>query len=259
MYVSLKLLVLSCTNSVHFTQQSWKVTFGISSPKTDVLFLTSDECLNYSFCCFYFLTVFSCIMLMSSLCLHRCTVPNVTSGWVEVSSDGQAQYHWWKDKLKYADRQLFFSDFYSRGCWWMPFCCQVLIWWGDSPCSRVQMSRRSATLEDPSSSAWARLHSYAPPSKFTILLFPHLLSFQHLHTNTSHTNTSCTTLGGRECITGREIKCVFCWILSFLQGYIDRHSLYMLKKRKGRGTEHPTGNQPLNPHSSCQHCPMAIV
>lgn len=60
-------------------------------------------------------------------------------------------------------------------------CCQVLIWWGGSPCSRVQMSRRSATLEDPSSSAWAKLHSYAPPSKFTVHV-PHLLFLQHLQT-----------------------------------------------------------------------------
>lgn len=65
------------------------------------------------------------------------------------------------DLFCHADLLLLF---YSSGCWQMPFCCQALIWWGDSPCSRVKMSRRSATLEDRSSSAWAKPHSCAPLS-----------------------------------------------------------------------------------------------
>lgn len=103
---------------------------------------------------------------MSSVCLHRWTVPIFTSGWVEVSSVSHTQYHWWEDKLEqaYIRLQVFL--------WVMMIAisCQVLIWWGDSRCSRVQMSRRSAILEDPSSSAWARQHSYAQPSKFIVQL-----------------------------------------------------------------------------------------
>lgn len=36
----------------------------------------------------------SCTSNFFSFCLHRCTMPVFTSGWMEVSSDGQAQHHW---------------------------------------------------------------------------------------------------------------------------------------------------------------------
>lgn len=42
---------------------------------------------------FFAVYVLSCLTFYSS-CLHRCTMPVFTSGWMEVSSDGQAQYHW---------------------------------------------------------------------------------------------------------------------------------------------------------------------
>lgn len=57
------------------------------------------------------------------------------------------------------------------GCSRMPYPLQVLIWWGDFPCSRAKMSRRSVTLEELSSSAWARLRSYDPASKSAVHLF----------------------------------------------------------------------------------------
>lgn len=53
----------------------------------------------------------------------------------------------------------------------MPYPLQVSIWWGDFPCSRAKMSRRSVTLEELSSSAWARLRSYDPASKSAAHLF----------------------------------------------------------------------------------------
>lgn len=93
-------------------------------------------------------------------------------------------------------------------------CWQVSIWWGDSPCSRVQMSKRSATLEDPSSSAWARVHSYAPLSKCRVQ-------------TESGANTPHAAVAGRGCITGSELKWVSCWIFIFRQDYVDRLSVYL--------------------------------
>lgn len=130
---------------------------------------------------------------------------------------------------------LLISSFtYSTWVLMNAICCQVLIWWGDSPCSRAQMSRRSATLEDPSSSAWARLHSYAPPSKFTAHLSRSLF-FQHPQTNTSRANTSCTALVGRGCFTGSEIKWIFGWMFSFL--YVDKLLLFMPCQNVEKGRE----------------------
>lgn len=60
--------------------------------------LLPHECLNHStFTCFaHFLTFFLYLPLFC--CFHRCTVLILASGWVEVSSDRQAQHHWWKRK-----------------------------------------------------------------------------------------------------------------------------------------------------------------
>ena len=144
--------------------------------------LLPHECSNHTtFNFFCSLPDLFCICLFFFFCSHRCAVPILASGWVEVSSDRQAQHHWWKGK-PWLNTHICLSEFYSCGCWWMPFVCQVLIWWGDSLCSRVQMSRRSATLEDPSSSDWARPHSCAPPSEFTAHCPSLALIFQHLQT-----------------------------------------------------------------------------
>lgn len=166
---------------------------------------------------------------MSSICLCRCCMPVLTSGWVEVSSDGQAQYHWWTDKLKQAYILLWVL---LRWVLMNAICCQVLIWWGDFPCSRVLMSRRFATLEDLSSSAWARQHSYAPPSKFTVQ-FSHYV--QHLQTNTSCTSTA---LCCREWITGRDIKWIFSWTFKLSVGLCRQAlSFHAVSEQKHRQRE----------------------
>lgn len=85
---------------------------------------------------------------------------------------------------------------------------QVLIWWGDSPCSKTQMSESSATLEVLSSYALASRHSCAQASKFTVYLSLFFLFFFCLllhwfasfpqQRNSSDTIMFCSDLTGRE-------------------------------------------------------------
>lgn len=88
-----------------------------------------------------------------------------------------------------------------------------------------------------------------------------LFFFSNLQTNTSHTSTLCTALGCRECITQSEMQSAFfAGFSSFCQPNVDRLFLPVLwlNTKKCRETEHPTAKQPLNPHTTCQSCPVAV-
>lgn len=134
-----------------------------------------------------------------------------------------------------------FFEFYLYRVLMNTVCCQVLMWWGDSPCLRVLMSRRSATLEDPSSSAWARLHSYAPPSKFTVFL--------HLGLLQAPTDMHSMYSYRRQRMCHRKWNKMNCIRFSAICRPVDKLFIFMLSlnKEKSRETEHPTANQPVNP------------
>lgn len=116
---------------------------------------------------------------------------------------------------------------------------QVIIWWGVSPCSRVQMSRRSVTLEDMSSCVWARPRSYAPPRKYTA----HESAFR----------TAVHSCGSKRMnhTSGDEVLSWVCqghFVRYFIVVYVWTHTAECL-----------LANQPVIFHLMCLYCPLAVA
>lgn len=143
------------------------------------------------------------------------------------------------------------------GCSRMPYPLQVLIWWGDFPCSRAKMSRRSVTLEELSSSAWARLRSYDPASKSAVHLFHLFLRASADKPVHEHAAWSFRSL---KMFYWERVKHAvkFCRFSSFLEACVDGLSVSMsyLNKEDGRETENPRlfGLWTLTQHVSAVQC-----
>lgn len=145
------------------------------------------------------------------------------------------------------------------GCSRMPYPLQVLIWWGDFPCSRAKMSRRSVTLEELSSSAWARLRSYDPASKSAVHLF-HLF---HLFLRAS----ADKPVHEHAAWSFRSLK-MFYWerISEVLQVFQLSRGLcgwalcfHVISEQRGwQRNWKPSALRPLNSHSTCQRSAVCL-
>lgn len=130
----------------------------------------------------------------------------------------------------------------------MPYPLQVLIWWGDFPCSRAKMSRRSVTLEELSSSAWARLRSYDPASKSAVHLF-HLFLRAYAD-KPVHAAWSFRSLKMFYWERISEVLQVF----QLSRGLCGRAlCFHVISEQRGRQRNwKPSALRPLNSHSTCQ-------
>lgn len=145
------------------------------------------------------------------------------------------------------------------GCSRMPYPLQVLIWWGDFPCSRAKMSRRSVTLEELSSSAWARLRSYDPASKSAVHLF-HLF---HLFLRASADKPVHEHAAWRF----RSLK-MFYWerisevlqVFQLSRGLCGRAlCFHVISEQRGwQRNWKPSALRPLNSHSTCQRSAVCL-
>lgn len=138
----------------------------------------------------------------------------------------------------------------------MPYPLQVLIWWGDFPCWRAKMSRRSVTLEELSSFAWARLHSYDPASKSAVHLFHQFLHGPADKPAHEHAVWSFRLLGMFYWERISEVLQVF-----QLSGGLCGRALcfHVISEQRGRQRNwKPSALQPLNSHSTCQRSPVCL-
>lgn len=138
----------------------------------------------------------------------------------------------------------------------MPYPLQVLIWWGDFPCWRAKMSRRSVTLEELSSFAWARLHSYDPASKSAVHLFHQFLHGPADKPAHEHAVWSFRLLGMFYWERISEVLQVF-----QLSGGLCGRALcfHVISEQRGRQRNwKPWALQPLNSHSTCQRSPVCL-
>lgn len=142
------------------------------------------------------------------------------------------------------------------GCSRMPYPLQVLIWWGDFPCSRAKMSRRSVTLEELSSSAWARLRSYDPASKSAVHLFHLFLRASADKPVHEHAAWSFRSLKMFYWERISEVLQVF----QLSRGLCGRAlCFHVISEQRGwQRNWKPSALRPLNSHSTCQRSAVCL-